>query len=331
MVVCDPALPRGEETVASWRPSCWPDAFTRVSPYSFTAAALAAGCFGAATLLRMVVGCFGVEAPFSTFFPAVLIAALLAGTPAAVAVIVSSAFLGWWTFSPSEFEFSRVTATDIANIAIFVGSSGLIVFVAHLYRSALQQLQDKDSERDLLMSELQHRGRNTYAIVESIVRSTLGSDREKADAIASRVKAVSSANDLVNWSNASNRTVSLNKLLALVFGANAERIFASGPNVELSPGATRTLSLVFHELLTNAMKYGALSNPKGTIAIQWTLDDTTVQLEWIEMGGPPISKPSKAGFGTTVVTRSLAALCGNIGFVFDSAGLRCEIEFDPTG
>jgi two-component sensor histidine kinase len=319
-----------KRTVAFWRPSRWPDALTGIRSFSPAALTVAVACLSAATLLRFVVGWFGVSAPYSTFFPAVLVTALLAGVPAALAVIGASVLIGWWSFLPPTLDFNRLTATDIANIAIFVLSSGVIVFVAHLYRSSLRRIRDKSNEHEFLMREFAHRGRNTYAIVESIVRNTLGSDREKADVIASRVRAVSRANDLVNWANTSTHTVPLRKLLVLVFGANAERISVSGPDVDLSPGATRTLSLVFHELMTNGMKYGALSNPDGTIAIHWSVHGDKVRLDWIETGGPPTSKPSKTGFGTTVITHSLASLSGGIEFAFDSSGLRCAVEFDPN-
>jgi two-component sensor histidine kinase len=313
--------------VAFALPGRWHESIVRIRAYSVAAVAVAIACLGAATLLRIVVGWFGANAPFSTYFPAVLIAALVAGAPAAMAVIVGSVIIAWWTFLPPAFEFNRLGVTEDANIAMFVLSSGLIVIVAHLYRRTLVQLRSQHSERELLMRELQHRGRNTYAIVETIVRNTLSPDRAKADIIAARVRAVSSANDLVNWS--STRTVALRKLLSLVCGGNSERIFASGPDIELSAGATRTLGLVFHELLTNAMKYGALSNPDGTVAIHWTLETGKVRLVWVEKGGPIVSQPDRTGFGTTVITQSLTALAGGIIFAFDPAGLRCDIEFNP--
>ena len=299
----------------------------QIRPYSAAAAIVATASLGGATLLRIAVGWLGVSAPFSTFFPAVLVTALLAGVPAAMGVIAVSVLIAWWTFLPPTRTFNALSATDLANISIFVVSSALIVVVAHLYRGSVRQLRDRNNERELLMHELEHRGRNTYAIVETIVRNTLGAEREKADIIAARVRAVSSANDLINWSN--TRTVPLAKLLALVFGANAESISTSGTGVELSPGATRTLSLVFHELLTNAIKYGALSIPNGTIVIRWTQSGDKVRLTWTESGGPPVSKPARSGFGTTVVTRSLAALSGGIELAFDASGLRCTVEFSP--
>lgn len=304
------------------------DPLVQLRPWSAQAILVALACLAGATSVRVVLGWFGVTAPFGTFFPAVLVTALLAGTPAAIAVIMASVFVVWWTFLPPPYQFNPIGAKDIANITLFIISSGLIIVVAQLYRTTLQQLQNRNSERELLMRELEHRGRNTYAIVETIVRNTLAADRDKADIIAARVRAVSSANDLVNWSN--TRTVSLLRLLALVFGANAERISVSGADVELSPAATRTLSLVFHELLINAMKYGALSNPSGSIAIHWVSGAERVALTWVESGGPEVSRPDRTGFGTTVMTRSLAALSGDIDFAFNLSGLRCGVQFDPN-
>jgi len=160
--------------VAFWRSSWRPEVVTRIRPYSVAAAAVAVASLSAATLLRLVVGWFGVSAPYSTFFPAVLVTALLAGTPAALAVIAGAVLIGWWSFLPPALEFNRLTATDIANIAIFVISSALIVLVADLYRRALRQLQSRSAEHELLMQEFAHRGRNTYAIVESIVPQYVG-------------------------------------------------------------------------------------------------------------------------------------------------------------
>jgi two-component sensor histidine kinase len=268
--------------------------------------------------------------PIWLSFPAVLVTALLAATPAASAVIVASALVGSLIFVPSVFGLPQRNSTGIANTLAFIVASGLVVIVAQLYRTALEQLRDKENQRDLLVHELQHRGRNTYAIVESIVRNTLGPDSAKADVIAARVRAVSSANDLVNCTVSNDRAVPLRRLLDLVFGANAERISVSGPSIALSPTAIRTLSLVFHELLTNAMKYGALSSQHGMIAISWTAAGSEIRLHWIETGGPAISVPARSGFGTSVITHSLASLSGAIDFDFVSSGLQCTIGFNPN-
>jgi two-component sensor histidine kinase len=257
----------------------------------------------------------------------VLVAALLAGTPAGLGVMIVSVLIVWWVFISPGHEFNSLGRTDVANFLIFIASSVIIVIFGQSYRDALRRLRQRDRERNLLLNELEHRGRNTYAVVESIVRNTLVHDRESADAIAGRVQAVSSANDLINW--ADTKTVQLPALLSLVLAAaDTKRVSTYGPAVELSANACRKLSLVFHELLINAMKYGSLSTPAGRVDIEWRINGNKVQLVWKESAGPTIGSPQRTGFGTTVVTLSLASLSGGIVFAFNPEGLRCDIDFN---
>ncbi len=298
----------------------------RIRPYSFSALLLAIACLAAATLLRLGFGWLGVSLPFGTFYPAVLIASLLAGAPAGIGVMVGAILVAWWAFIPPYYEFTSLNPTLIANFTLFIFSSGCIVALATFHRDVFQRLRERDRERDLLLREMEHRGRNTYAVVEAIVRNTLVNDRASADAIAGRVHAVSSANDLVNQSN--TKTVQLKALLALEFGPNAEaRLRTAGPDIEVSPDAARNLGLVFHELVINAMKHGALSAPNGRVVVQWRGEGGTVHLGWKEENGPPVAQPQRQGFGTVIVTQSLKSLGGDIVFAFDTAGLRCDLTF----
>jgi two-component sensor histidine kinase len=298
----------------------------RVRPYSWTALLIVIVCLAVATLLRMVVASLGINALFPTFYPAVLLAALIGGTPAGIATILGTILVVWWAFIPPVFAFSPLGSDEAANLVLFAASSGCLVVMSHLYRDAWIRLRRRDRERELLLREMEHRGRNTYAIVESIVRNTLVNDRTSANAIAGRVRAVSSANDLVNQSD--DKTVSLPALLSLEFAPNPEtRLRISGPYIEVSSDAARKLGLVFHELATNAMKHGALSNPNGRVAVNWQADGRMVRLTWSEQNGPTVSPPTRQGFGTLIVTESLKSLSGRTTFDFDPAGLRCDMYF----
>ena len=298
----------------------------RVRPYSWTAAGLVIACLAAAALLRALLAALGLSALFPTFYPAVLLAALIGGTPAGIAAILGTVLIVWWAFIPPLFAFGQLSGDEAANIVLFAASSGCLVVMSHLYRDAWIRLRRRDRERELLLREMEHRGRNTYAIVESIVRNTLVNDRTSANAIAGRVRAVSSANDLVNQSD--DKTVSLPALLSLEFAPNPEtRLRISGPYIEVSSDAARKLGLVFHELATNAMKHGALSNPNGRVAVNWQADGRMVRLTWSEQNGPTVSPPTRQGFGTLIVTESLKSLSGRTTFDFDPAGLRCDMYF----
>ncbi len=305
---------------------CWTQSIERIRPYSFAAFVLAIACVSGATLLRVAFGWMGVNLPFATYFPAVLVAALLAGIPAGVGVMIASVLIVRWVFIPPYYQFDTLSRTDLANFLIFIASSGLIVVFAQLYRDALHGLRVRDRERDLLMQELEHRGRNTYAVVESIVRNTLVHDPASADAIAGRVRAVSSVNDLINW--ADSKRASLSALLSVEFAPNEEaRLSMSGPDIQVSADAARKLGLVFHELVVNAMKHGALSNAEGHVFVDWRTALGVVHLIWKEKGGPTVEIPQRTGFGTVVILQSLKSLSGGIAFSFDSDGVCCNIEF----
>jgi len=298
----------------------------RVRPYSWTAAGLVIACLAAAALLRALLAWLGFSALFPTFYPAVLLTALIAGTPAGITTIIGAVLIVWWAFIPPIFAFGQLSGEEAANLVLFAASSGCLVVMSHLYRNAWVKLRRRDRERELLLREMEHRGRNTYAVVESIVRNTLVNDRASANAIAGRVRAVSSANDLVNQSD--DKTVPLQALLSLEFAPNPEtRLRTSGPFIEVSSDAARKLGLVFHELATNAMKHGALSNPDGRVDVSWQADGRMVRLTWCEQNGPAVSPPTRLGFGTMIVTESLKSLSGKTTFDFDPGGLRCDMYF----
>jgi two-component sensor histidine kinase len=299
----------------------------RIRPCSFAAFLVAIVCLGLATALRIAAGRLGVNLLFATYFPAVLVTAMLAGVPASLGVIFGSIGIVWWAFIPPFYEFAPPSTTDIANALLFIVSSGCIAALAYLFRDVVRKLRERDRERDLLLREMEHRGRNTYAVVEAIVRNTLVHDRVSADAIAGRVRAVSSANDLVNQSN--TKTVKLRSLLSLAFASNAAtQLRMSGPDIDVTPDAARKLGLVFHELVINAMKHGALSNPTGRVSAEWRTDGDQMRLRWKETGGPPVAPPQRDGFGMVIVTQSLKSLSGDIVFAFDPEGLGCDISFD---
>jgi two-component sensor histidine kinase len=286
---------------------------------------IAIGCLLGASILRIALAWLGFHATYALYFPAVLIAGLLAGAPAGIAVLAGGAIIGSFTFAPPHADFTSLNVGVAAGV-IFVVSGLCVVVVAHLYRVQVERLRMRDEERDLLMKELEHRGRNTYAIVDSIVRTTLKNDPERAEAISGRVRAVSRSNDLINWSLTT--TVNLQTLLSRAFeSVPKEQIDLSGPDVDLTAGVARQLALVFHELVTNARKYGALANVEGRIAVRWEFTRPTVRLAWQEAGGPTVEPPTRQGFGTEVVDRTLQSLSGAADRSYASDGFSCVMTF----
>jgi two-component sensor histidine kinase len=102
------------------------------------------------------------------------------------------------------------------------------------------------------------------------------------------------------------------------------RVSISGCDITLSPNAVVTLNMVFHELATNALKYGSLSNKEGTVRIDWQLTDNTLAVSWKELDGPRVKRPLSSGFGTRLIERgAMRELGGSAKLVYESDGLKC--------
>ncbi len=298
----------------------------RLPPNSLRAYAFAIVCVAIATAVRFAVVWLGADFLYATYFPAVLIVAVLAGAAAATLAIALTAILVWWAFLPPHFEFAPITFPQTMNLGVFVLSALCVVYVAQKYRAAIKRLRDTERQRQLEMRELEHRGKNTFAVVESIVRKTLEDQPERADLIAGRIHAISSTNDIINRSE--GHVATLDSILTNEFAAyDLARLDWAGPQIELPADTARAMALVIHELITNAAKYGALSAPAGRVTVRWTAEGRNVALDWSEAGGPPVRAPADYGFGSRLVVRTLQALSGGIEPQFDPAGLKCRISF----
>ncbi len=183
-----------------------------------------------------------------------------------------------------------------------------------------------ESEQRLLNQELSHRLKNTLSIVQAIAAQTLRNVTEK-DAVAAfngRLHALSSAHDVLlqqSWSTARLRDV-IGKVMHLHAGDG--KIVISGPEVPLGPKAGLSLSLLLHELGTNAIKYGALSTDAGVVNISWHVSDDTekpiLTLKWEEKGGPPAAEPERRGFGSRLIRMGIAGT-GDVEKNFTPSGL----------
>jgi two-component sensor histidine kinase len=298
----------------------------RLRPNSVAAYAFAALSVLVATWARWTFGLLGADLPFATYFPAVLVCTLVAGYHAGLATVLLSAVVVWWAFIPPPLAFGPMTLSRWMDLVLFISCAVPIVWVAQKYRNAVDHLHADDRERQFLMRELEHRAKNTYAVVESIVRQSLEHQPERADLIAGRIRAVSTTNDIINHSK--SHTASLSAILMQEFQPyDPSRVELVGPDIELSSDVARSIALVLHELVTNAAKYGALSNPQGRVLVHWKADQNLVMLGWEETGGPDVEAPASAGFGSRLVTRTLKALSGSIVPSFEREGLKCQIMF----
>jgi len=195
--------------------------------------------------------------------------------------------------------------------------------------------QKRAAERQaLLVDELNHRVKNTLAIVQSITKLTLrhASDSAQASAdIESRIMSLSRAHDLLtekNWEHVSLRQLA-KKVLSL---AEDNRISLDGPDILLRPRIAVDLSMVLHELLTNAIKYGSLSVEKGRVEVRWSaFDDGTLNMDWAELEGPFVTTPSRKGLGSSLIQNLLKQHDGSAVMTYEPLGFSASIRFKVGG
>ena len=188
--------------------------------------------------------------------------------------------------------------------------------------------KNAEEQRDLLVRELYHRVNNTLATVQAIAMQTF--DRGAArEVFSARLQALSNAHSVLakeNWDGASLLTV-IRLSLDPYRKPDDDRFLVEGPNMRFDAKAVLAVSMAVHELCTNAAKYGALSQPSGSVAIDWSVCEGRFLFNWREMGGPPVSLPTRRGFGTTMIERVLTAqLDAKVKTEFHVSGLRCTID-----
>lgn len=287
-------------------------------PNSLAAYVFALACVAAALLVRALFGLAGGNILlYATYYPAILLASLAGGAGAGIfATLISLSIVLW--------AFSTPVATQAVNIVLFLLSSGATIAVAQLYRSATRRLHDEEKKRALLVRELEHRGKNTFAIVQSIVSQTLQDQKGVAETIVGRIRSVSATNDIITKSD--HQTAGLRTILERELDPYGRtRITLRGPNIQLNAELARSFALIVHELATNAAKYGALCKPEGELRVEWVLNDGRLSLTWDEKNGPPITKPFEPGFGAKLVTRLLKNHRGEVTPEFRPEGLRVQI------
>jgi two-component system CheB/CheR fusion protein len=197
-----------------------------------------------------------------------------------------------------------------------------------------------EERQRLLLAELQHRVRNTLAVVRSIARrsaQTSTTVEEFSMHLDGRLNAFARMQALVTRDPEAGidfEYLVVEELLAY-HAREGEQLQLSGPPVALQPKPAEAIALAVHELATNAVKYGALSSPEGRIEVSWHIerggDTPLLILDWIEKGGPPVQAPARRGFGSELLEQTLAfELKARTTLTFEPSGLRCHISIPAT-
>ncbi|MCU0894833.1 MAG: PAS domain S-box protein, partial [Rhodospirillales bacterium] len=250
-------------------------------------------------------------------------------------------------------EIRRLLAGEVPSFEIlnrYVGKDGAAIWVhkhvsmlrdasgrfTHLIALVTDMTERKRAEehRQLLVNELNHRVKNTLAVVQAIAQQTFRTAEAPDGLVASfqnRLAALAAAHNLLsrlNWQQASLEELARETTAASF--VEAARIRMAGPAVVLPPKKAVTLAMALHELCTNAMKYGALSVPAGRVELSWEAvngERPAIRLLWHESGGPPVVAPEHKGFGSRIIEQALAhEFEGRVDMDFRREGLVVILE-----
>lgn len=199
----------------------------------------------------------------------------------------------------------------------------------------ITDIKEAEQRQHLLFDELNHRVKNTLSIVQALAQQTLRTRPDPADfarAFSDRLASLARAHSLLthdSWRGAPLRDIVATALAA--FLDEGRPIEIGGDPVMVPASTTVTLSLMLHELATNAAKYGALSVADGRLSIRWSTTETgagtAVDLHWREDNGPPVSPPINRGFGSRLLAGSAQQLGAELDLDYAAEGLRCRLRF----
>jgi two-component sensor histidine kinase len=241
-----------------------------------------------------------------------------------------------WIIAETEGHFTRSHARAMTELAAFVG-------IALSMRDTEERLQKALEEQQTLAKEMGHRLKNLFAMTDGMIRATARRAHDKdelAQALSGRIHALASAHALVSRSlsevGRAPRAGDIGALIRAVVlpheGAEAvapPRLTITGPSIRCGDHAINGLALIFHELATNAAKYGALSGEGGGVDIGWRREGELLRFDWTESGGPMVEAPTQKGFGSVLVRNTVAGqFGGEITYDWNPAGVRVAIRVD---
>jgi len=237
-------------------------------------------------------------------------------------------------------EMVRDTSAAWTDSEVQIGESlrvSLIEIVLKLTDEASETRQKAADKQELLIAELNHRVRNILNLIQGLVSQSRAGAKDVAtytNVLDGRVQALARAHDQLTrqeWSPSSLRQLIEVELNAFLTDAK-DRVSIAGDAPMLNPDAFSTLALVIHEMATNAAKYGALTDRSGKISIDLRIqDDGALRIEWREIGGPPVQAPSREGFGTTIIEKTIPyELKGSVKTRYLMTGFEADIMIPST-
>lgn len=311
--------------VGNFAKHLWRNGLQPGSPPAF---AFAVVCVVAAALTRHLLGLIDpATTVFAPYFPAVLAATLIGGLSSGLVALALGGLSAWWSFLPPAHGFLPIAHDEAVSLLIYCASAVIIIIAAESHRKTLRRYREQEHLNQLIIGELQHRLRNKIATVQAVLGRNLRNNNDLRTELLERLAAIGRLDELI--ARHDNKGVEIAEIIGNEFRlyGDPSQIRLAGESLVLPPTLALSLTLIVHELMTNAVKYGALSSPTGRIGVSWTDVNHHVQMMWTEFGGPAVQYPNRKGFGSELFYRALAPFHGKVEPEFAPEGFRCNILF----
>src|SRR4030095_16394582 len=287
----------------------------------------AACCLALATAARWCLSLIRPDVFFTPYFPAVVFATAFGGYRIGIATAVIGGTLGVTVnFSDAPADFAR-----LALLVIYLIVCGLTIWGVEHYRSigaqqrqVSKRLLQEEQYRKLVVEEFQHRLKNKLPPIHAVIHLVLQDQPQIWTGIDQRLRALSATDDLI--ARVDGTGCDIKDLLISELGPYGHVRFTLNGNPLFLPAKLAvSLALVFHELATNAGKYGAFSSPRGLLQVSWSVSEDRLDVTWDETEGPVVENVGPAGFGTKLLQSALRAFDRQTEIRFLKNGRHCNM------
>ena len=297
-------------------------------PSPLFSAGFAVFCLALATAARWGLAQIRPDVFFTPYFPAVFFATAVGGSRIGIGVAIASGMLGVII----DFSGAWADSARFALLLIFWMVCGLTIWGVEHYRTIVAQqreiskrLIEEEEYRKLVVNELQHRLKNKTSTIHAVLHQVLHDQPPVWNSIDHRIRALSATDDLIARVDGSG--CDIKDLLRSELGPYGHvRFNLNGDRLFLPAKLAVSLALIFHELATNAGKYGAFSSPRGLLQVSWSVSDDRLNVTWDETEGPSIENVGAAGFGTRLLQSALRAFDGKTEISFLKTGVHCTMQ-----
>src|SRR5258706_10593275 len=288
----------------------------------------AASCLALATAARWCLALILPDVFLITIFTAVFFDTAFGGYRIGIGTAILGGALGATvSFGEGPADFAR-----LALLLIYLIVCGLTIWGVEHFRSVAAQqrqiskrLMQEERYRKLVVEEFQHRLKNKLSTIHAVIHLVLQDQPQIWAGIDQRLRALSAADDLI--ARVDGTGCDIKDLLISELGPYGHvRFTLNGSPLFLPAKLAVSLALVFHELATNAGKYGAFSSPRGLLQVAWSVSADRLNITWDETEGPPVETIGAAGFGTRLLKSALPAFDGKTQIAFLRTGVHCTMQ-----